>query len=232
MDTQLDPNKLLALATDRKWLPLVAALIWLVVRLLKSDTKIPITIKPEHRYAAGIALGLIAAVVEKVATGETWTNAIVNGLVAWIMAMTFHEGAMAARKDRDFAIPGLIIPGVSSSPGKPPSLSPPPITVDRNAPTEPPKAGPLLAILFTLGLAGASLEACTPKQLAAAELLLNKAACVVANQDLSDVEVFAKCAVQEGDFQKYRELLSESRAATKKALQKQQASKQDAGACP
>lgn len=231
MDTQLDPNKLVALATERKWLPLVAALIWLIVRLLKSDTKIPLTIKPEHRYAAGIVLGLVAAVVEKVATGSTWTNAIVNGLVAWLMAMTFHQGAMAARKDRDFAIPGLIIPGVPPAPGKPPSLSPPPL-VDRDAPTEPPKGGPVLALLLALGLVLAPELACTPKQLAAAELLLNKAACVVANQDLPDVEIFAKCAVQEGDFEKYRELLAESRAATKKALQKQSSTRVDAGACP
>lgn len=128
MEQQIDPNQLVSLVEQRKWVPLAAVVIWLTIRLLKSDTKLP-TIPPRVRIWVVFALGIASAVLDHVTQGETWTRALIGAGISVLFALAFHEGAIESlRAGRDIAIPWLIKPGASPSPTAPPTLpSPPPV---------------------------------------------------------------------------------------------------------
>lgn len=128
-----DLQQVIALAAARKWLPLVALLIWALVRISKQDVDwfkwpvpfilkypfrwvgVPVNIPPgsllridwldtpkRARPVLPIALGLLAGVVEKAATGLTWRLAIAQGVTAGITAMVGHNLVVdAARGGRD-----------------------------------------------------------------------------------------------------------------------------------
>ena len=96
------------LVEQHKWIPLAAVIVGLVIRLLKSDTKIPITIPTRARVWLVLALGVVAGTLEKVGTGGQWTPAIVDGLIAALLAMLGHETIVnSVRGGRDVPLPGL-----------------------------------------------------------------------------------------------------------------------------
>lgn len=86
---QLD--QLLELARAHKWAALAAFLIYWIVRLLKSDTKIPIDIPPRGRAPLALALGVLAGVLDKFAQGTTWTDALTWGIGAAMFAIFGHN---------------------------------------------------------------------------------------------------------------------------------------------
>lgn len=145
----IDPDQLAGLIDQRKWVPLAAVVIGFVVRLLKSDTKIPITIPPRARIFIVFGLGVASSVLEKVVEGKTWTSALVGGAVSVAMAVLLHETVIASiRGGKEIPIPGLMIPGAAPSPGAPVTVPPPsaaandstvPITVDAPPGNEPDK---------------------------------------------------------------------------------------------
>lgn len=178
----MDP--VLALILAHKWLALAALGIGLVVRLLKSDTKIPIDIPPRLRVWAALGLGIVAGVIDKVANGGTpWKDALLWGLSAAITAIVAHATVVdSLRGGREFVVPGLIKPGVPPGPGKPPSIRPPPSSNGDDPPptTRDGKGSPPTALrdLGAIGLviaiaaspivgslaAGVLVAACTPAE--------------------------------------------------------------------
>lgn len=120
-----DVTQLRALLAAHQWVPFTALLIGLVVRLLKSDTKIPIDIPPRARYWLGLGLGLVAACLEKATTGKSWVDAILDGLLSFGIAMAAHEGFISSiRGGKELDIPGLIKPGLRPSPTAPITIPP------------------------------------------------------------------------------------------------------------
>lgn len=203
----MDSQSLYTLLSAHQYVLFSAVIIGLVVRLLKSDTKIPIDIPPRFRAPLAIVLGQAAGVLEKIGGGVSWKQAVFDGIFAAVLPILGQNLVIDSMAGgREIPIPGLMVPGARPGPGKPVSVKPPPI----------PPMGVML-VVACLFLAGCA------KFFTAAEIVEEKAACVVANQDLPDEMIFAKCAIQSGDIQKYMELLSSSRTATKKALQKQAA---------
>jgi len=199
---------------QHKWVPLAALVIGLVVRLLKSDTKIPIDIPPRWRVWLAFGLGIVSGILETVITGVPWQSAIIGGLVSTALAVLGQNVVIdSLRAGKEFPLPGLIIPGTQPAPDKPVTIRPPPN--DKNSggpPTIPPMA---VGMLMMLLLAGCGVF------FKALDLAADKAKCVVENQDLPDKAIFVKCAIQ--DPEKYLDLLAESRASTRKALERQAA---------
>lgn len=207
----MDPQSLYGLLVAHQYALFAALVVGFLVRILKSDTKIPIDVPPRARKIVALSLALLAAVVEKYAANTDWRRALFDGAVAWFCAEWGHYLLIdQARGGKELPIPGLMVPGEKPGPGKPTTIPP-------DSPPSGPSimGGTLLALCFILALFAAGCL----KAVKAAELVLDKAACVIANQDLPNVEIFAKCAVQPGDIPRYQELLSESRAATNKALE-------------
>lgn len=100
----------MSLPADHRWFPILTAVIFLVVRVLKSDTPLP-TVPPRWRAPLAVGLGLLGAVVEKVATGASWSNALADGIVASLSAIASHELIVeSARNGRDLGTPKDRVP--------------------------------------------------------------------------------------------------------------------------
>lgn len=123
----MDPNQLADFIMQKKWIALTAFIIGLVVRLLKSDTKIPIDIPPRLRAPLAVSLGAVAGAIDKlVQQGDTtWTIALVSGFSAAFAAMVSHSLFIeSARGGKELVVPGLIKENTPPGPGKPPSIPP------------------------------------------------------------------------------------------------------------
>lgn len=175
----MTPEDLVALIIQKKWIALMALLLGFTVRLLKSDTKIPINIPPQYRVWLALGLAPIAGAFDKWAAGTTWTTAMVEGLIASVMAIVSHNVVVdSMRGGREFVVPGLIKPDVSPGPGKPPSIKPPPMM------------GMMLGVLFAILLAGCAYF--TPKNIATA-IDIGKELCVISHAFLNNAELDVAC---------------------------------------
>lgn len=101
-------EELLAALTERNW-PLVSLLvIGFLVRLLKQDTKLPITIPARWRPWIAMALGAASGVLEQIVQGTPWNDALLGGVAAALVAMGGHnlvvEGLLGGK---EIPIPGL-----------------------------------------------------------------------------------------------------------------------------
>jgi hypothetical protein len=122
----MDPSQLGDLIAQHKWVAVSAIVIGFAVRLIKSDTKIPINIPPRARIWLALGLGVLAGVLEKVATGATWTKALADGLVAALLAVTSHEAIIASlRSGKELPIPGLMVEGARPAPTAPVTVEAP-----------------------------------------------------------------------------------------------------------
>lgn len=203
-------TELWALVIKHQWVPLAMVVIGLVIRLLKSDTKIPVTIPPRARAVTALLLGVVAAGLHRVQSGVEWQQAIFESIVAALLAIAGHNVVIdGLRGGKEFNLPGLIIPGASPSPDKPPTIPPAP---------KPPNVPPL-AMLALFVIAMGAFAGCTRGQLLnAADLLADKIKCAVANQDLPNEAIFAKCTIQPSDAPKILAIIGESRAAAQRAV--------------
>ncbi len=123
----MNPDQLFDFVMQRKWVAVAAIVIGIIVRLLKSDTKIPIDIPPRWRAPLAVALGGAAGALDKLAeqSDVTWTSALVKGLVAAGIAMITHTLVIdSARGGKEITVPGLTKENTPPGPGKPPSLPP------------------------------------------------------------------------------------------------------------
>lgn len=69
---------------------LLALVIGLTVRLLKSDTPLP-TVPSRYRPFLALALGALGGAVDSVARGTPWPEALLAGFGASLTAMLGHE---------------------------------------------------------------------------------------------------------------------------------------------
>ncbi|MDB4994369.1 MAG: hypothetical protein JWM74_1801 [Myxococcaceae bacterium] len=134
-----------ALVVAHSWIPLLALIVFAVVRLLKSDTKIPINIPPRFRPVLAVVLGSIGGVLDHVASGTPWKQAMINGATGGVLAILANVfGIDVLRGGRDVPMPKAL----SSRPPPPdgPSSiyrgpSPPAVPVipdaDDSTPTKP-----------------------------------------------------------------------------------------------
>ncbi len=123
----MDPTDLINLIAQRKWVAVLALAIGLIVRLLKTDTKLPLDVPPQLRVWLALALGAASGAVDKLveAGSTTWTTALLNGIAAAVLAIVSHNLVIASLRDgKELPIPGLIKPGVAPSPGNPPTIPP------------------------------------------------------------------------------------------------------------
>jgi len=184
----MDPTDLANLIADRKWVAVAAVVIGLIVRLLKTDSKLPIDVPPQLRVWLALALGGASGALDKLveAGNTTWTTALLNGLVAAVLAIVSHNLVIdSMRGGKELPVPGLIKPGVAPSPGNPPTIPPAAL-------------GVLLMIgATTLGLTSEACSLFTPANIAKAETIVAQTAlCLVEHQDLSDEQALLICGVQ------------------------------------
>jgi small basic protein len=181
----MDPQQLIDIVMQRKWVALAALVIGLVVRLLKSDTKIPIDIPPKYRVWLALALGGAAGALDKLAgqSNVTWTTALVQGLVAALLAILGHNVVIdSMRGGKEFTIPGLIKPNTPPGPGKPPSI--------------PPIAG---AMLFVIAISISSCALFTRENAPKTILTFEQIACIAANAFVDDATLAAVCQLVTGE---------------------------------
>lgn len=82
------------------WVAAAAIIIGAVVRYLKSDSPLPewLHVPKEWRPVAAFALGLVAAVLDAVAIGTPWPDAIAKGVLASVGAMVGHHFVIEKRR--------------------------------------------------------------------------------------------------------------------------------------
>ncbi len=199
---------MLDLIQKHAWIPLAVIVIGLIVRLLKSDTRIPFTIPPEYRRFAVVVLGMTSAALERVVAGTPWKDAALGGFVAIFGAYLGHYFVVDKLRDgKELAIPGLIIPGASPAPGAP-------VTIPPSA-MKPPRP-PTIPLAMLIVLAFPLLSGCAAL-FHALDLAADKAKCVVDYQELPNAEIFRKCAIQPDDIEKYIAILTSARQASARA---------------
>ncbi len=106
----MDFTQLPALIAAHKWFALSALVVWTIVRLLKSDTKLPVTIPARWRPVLALGLGFVAGALDKIASGTPWKQAVTWGLgvgVAAILAQTFGVDVM--RDGREISVGPLML---------------------------------------------------------------------------------------------------------------------------
>lgn len=124
----MNTSELATLIGQHKWVPIASVVLGVLVRLAKSDTRIPIDIPPRLRVWLAFGLGQVAAVLDVVVAGQPWKQAIFGGLIASVLAIVGHNTIVdSMRGGKEFPVPGLTLPGVPPSPGKPPSIPAPPL---------------------------------------------------------------------------------------------------------
>jgi hypothetical protein len=116
------------------WVPIATLIVGSLIRLAKSDRAVawfPVAISPRWRAWIALGLGVVLGVLQKLALGGSWVEAIGGGLSAGIAAITGHELIVESLRDgRDIgeAKRPPLAPGTLRPPTAPPiSLKPPPL---------------------------------------------------------------------------------------------------------
>jgi hypothetical protein len=197
------------LVLAEKYVIVAALVIGVLVRVVKSDTKLPINIPPRYRVWLALALGAFASVLERVATGIDWKQAAVDGAFAALLAVTGHNVIVGSiRNGKDVPLPAAMMdPATTATRSKvPPTMLPPGVG-----------GAFFFVVAFSLILTGCA------KFWKAVDIAADKAKCVVAHQELPNEQIFLRCAIEPGDIEKYLDLLTASRISTQRALAKQAA---------
>src|SRR5436309_3011338 len=79
------------LVARHAWVAITALVIMAAVRLLKSDTKIPIDIPPRWRVWLALGLGVVAGILDAVARGTAWPDALLGGLTSSVLAIVAQD---------------------------------------------------------------------------------------------------------------------------------------------
>lgn len=124
---------------ERKWLAASVIIVGAIVRLLKSDTKIPIDVPPIWRLRLAFVLSIASAVLQHIVAGVPWRVAAIDGVLTLAFAVLLHNVVVDnLRGGREFVVPFLTRPGVAPGPGKPASLPPGPLPPHDKLPAPPP----------------------------------------------------------------------------------------------
>ncbi|MDQ2668025.1 MAG: hypothetical protein M3Z05_18785 [Gemmatimonadota bacterium] len=232
----MSPEQLADLVMQKKWIALMALLIGLVVRLLKSDTKIPIDIPPQYRVWLALGLAPIAGAVDKVAAGNTWTTAMVEGAIAAVLAIVGHSTVIdSLRGGRELNIPGLIKENVPPGPGKPPTIPPPgpdSLTPQLNTPIKsnnPPLSFVTPLVVLFCGLTFAACQLFTADRAPQTVLDITKIACIAEHLFVNETSLNEICGLFTAQE---RQAAQQVQKATRAGVARMQASHQvDGGTC-
>lgn len=105
----MNDAELVALLLEHKWLPALALVIGLVIRLLKSDVRGP-TIPKKYRAPLAFGLGLSLGVLQRKVSGASWLDAILTGLITGCLPILGHSVFVEKlRKGLELPIPGLMV---------------------------------------------------------------------------------------------------------------------------
>lgn len=125
-ETSVDTTHLTELLYAHKWVPIAAIVIGLLVRLQKTG-KLPLLdkIPPNYRSWLALGLGLVSGVLDRVVQGTHWLTAILDGLLAGVLAITAHDTLIEGlRSGKEIGGGGAKAPDPSPVPAddlKPPS---------------------------------------------------------------------------------------------------------------
>lgn len=229
----MNPDQLAELIGQKKWVAVVAIAIALIVRLLKSDTTIPIDIPPRLRVWLALGLGAASGAIDKLveAGDTTWTTALVSGLSAAAVAILSHNIVIGSVRDgKEFVVPGLTKENTPPGPGKPPSISPPPlpaIITPITSSSDNRKGSLMTKSKWKFGLAALLLVGCslfTPQGEAKGALVAGDIACVIEKAYLDNDALNAACKLLTPAQQEAaRQLLAAHRAGVAKAVATQKA---------
>lgn len=190
----MDPQQLIDLVTQKKWIAIAALVIGFVVRLLKSDTKIPVDIPPRYRVWLALALGGAAGALDKLVgqEGVTWTAALVQGLLAAVLAIVGHNVVIdSLRGGKELPVPGLTdTPNGGSGSGSGSGSS----SGSPKPPTFPPIAGAMVLVMMLTNCALFTKEN-APKTI----LTFEQIACIAANAFVDDAVLATVCQLLTGE---------------------------------
>lgn len=207
----MDPTQLFDLLAQRKWVAATAIVVGLIVRLLKSDTKIPINIPPRVRAWLALGLGAVAGAIDKLveAGHTTWTTALLWGVTGSVFAMVMHALIIdSIRGGKELVVPGLTKMNTPPGSGRPPSV-PPTAGETQGTSTIPSSKDSLLRVRMHRGVlwrpafvlfvfvAGCSLfqGANLPKTV----LTLKQIACIAENAFVNDTTLNTACELLTGE---------------------------------
>jgi hypothetical protein len=108
----ITPAEILAWVHLHQWAPLIAVVVGLVVRLAKSDTKLPdqLKIPAGLRPYFALFLGMAASCSVAVLGGQAWSVAVETGLMATLTAILGHETIIESwRNGVEISIPGWTV---------------------------------------------------------------------------------------------------------------------------
>jgi hypothetical protein len=152
-------SMLVGLVESRQWPMVAAALIWMVVRALKSE-RIPLDVPARARPWVALGLGVIAGACESVLGGVPLGDALLAGLGAGLAASGLHESLVESlRHGREpLSIPP---PALVDAPRE--SRRPPPRSDDDDdMPKAPPKIVTLSIVVLWVaacsGIAGCGMS--------------------------------------------------------------------------
>src|SRR5574338_298624 len=127
----MQPDQLIALVIAHKWIAVAAVLIGAIVRALKQDTPIPITIVAKYRPWLALGLGQVSGVLQALSTGTPWKEALVGGLVSSVVAILGHDLVIESmRNGKELGapkvppLPVLLLLVVGCGPAQPGAQSP------------------------------------------------------------------------------------------------------------
>jgi len=97
---------IITLIMSHQWLALSVVLIGVTVRLLKTERaqRWLVAIPPRYRPLLAVGLGIVSGILEAIAAGTPWIEALLRGLLAAVVAMAGHdviiEGLLGGREGR------------------------------------------------------------------------------------------------------------------------------------
>jgi hypothetical protein len=103
-----DVGPIIDLFMAHQWIPGAAAVIFLLMRLLKSPRMVwPLSlIPPKARTLVVVVLGFAGAGLQSVAAGVPWQKAVAENVVAALIAILAHDTVVEwLRKGRELGTP-------------------------------------------------------------------------------------------------------------------------------
>jgi uncharacterized membrane protein len=104
----IDPAQLLAWLKLHQWVPIIAVVVGLLVRLVKDDTKLAGSLPSWFRPYFALILSAMGVAAGGVLGGIPWQSAIEQTLMAFATAVLGHHAIVEGlRGGKEIPVPGL-----------------------------------------------------------------------------------------------------------------------------
>lgn len=218
-------DQIVALIAARKWLPLAALALFLLVRILKDDTAIPLTVRNKRWYPwIPVIVAAAASALDKVVSGLSWSSAVTQAVFLGVVPVALQElGIKGVLGLQDLPLPTAL------QKNDPPP--PPPPYRDGGAGL-PPATGPgpsgmqRMGFVFALAAIGlltgfvfaAGCSVFTPSNVRTAAELEEVTACALAHAE-ADSATLAKICQISADLQPLvDDIMTKHKTATAKTM--------------